>query len=78
MNPQLLITIYKIASWIIEQLIQRRAESTPQAKAQKIQKQRASTVGSLIGTLMFFIGTLVTAMFMCVDFVFAQKQNPRT
>jgi cytochrome c-type biogenesis protein CcmH len=78
MNPQLLITIYKIASWIIEQLIQRRAESTPQAKAQKIQKQRASTVGSLIGTLMFFIGTLVTAMFMCVDFVFAQDGKPVT
>jgi cytochrome c-type biogenesis protein CcmH len=78
MNPQLLITIYKIASWIIEQLIQRRAESSPQAKAQKMQKRRASAVGSLIGTLMFFIGTLATSMFMCVDFVFAQDGKPVT
>ncbi|MBI5082127.1 MAG: cytochrome c-type biogenesis protein CcmH [Chloroflexi bacterium] len=78
MNPQLLITLYKIATWIIEQLIQRRAESTPQAKAQKIQQRRASSVGSLLGMLMFFIGTLVTSMFMCVDFVFAQDGKPVT
>lgn len=76
MNPQLLITLYKIASWIIEQLIQRRAESSPQAKAKIIQQRRTSAAWSLVGTLTFLIGALAASMFMCVDFVFAQGGTP--
>lgn len=76
MNPQLLITLYRIAIWIIEQFLQRRIESTPQAKAKKVQRRRTSTAWSLIGTLTFLIGALATSMFMCVDLVFAQSGTP--
>ncbi len=78
MNPQLLITIYKVVAWIIEQVIQRRAESSPQAKAKIIQQRRTSAAWSLVGTLTFLIGTLAASMFMCVDFVFAQDGKPVT
>ncbi len=76
MNPQLLITIYRVATWIIEQLIQRRTESSPAQKAKRIQTRRTSSVWSLVGMLTFLLSALLTAMFMCVDFAFAQGGKP--
>jgi cytochrome c-type biogenesis protein CcmH len=62
--------------WIVEQVIQRRVESSPAQKAKKIQEQRRSSTLSLLGMLTFFIGALLAAMFMCVDFAFAQGGTP--
>jgi len=76
MNPQLLITIFNVVKWIIEALNKRQVESTPQAKAKKIQKQKSSAYFSVMQIGVFLFGTLAASMFMCVDVVFAQEIKP--
>ena len=78
MNPQLLITIYKVVTWIVEQVIQRRVESSPQAKAKKVQQRKSSAYFSVMQMVVFFFGALAASMFMCVDLVFAQDGKPIT
>lgn len=76
MNPQLLLTLYKIAVWLADQFVQRRVAETPQAKAQKIKRQRASVYVSAVRGLLVMFGALATSMFMCVDAVWAQGGTP--